>query len=119
MQLLPCSFEPSHIAWVSLKRFEKVFLAAGEAIGEREAPAHDDPSRSERRDIEPAGGNVHVMTSMINIVARSAALGSALGVLFTGAVLFGQHDGTNRADAHLGTVSTAATYVVEGDDRWG
>ncbi|MFI5689304.1 hypothetical protein [Streptomyces sp. NPDC051636] len=58
------------------------------------------------------------MTNMINIVARSAALGSTLGVLFTGAILFGQHSDAGRTEAHSGTVVTASSLVHHNDDRW-
>ncbi|MFF4017253.1 hypothetical protein [Streptomyces sp. NPDC001843] len=55
---------------------------------------------------------------MINIVARSAALGSALGVLFTGAILFGQHGDVHQAAARSGPVVTASVVVHDGDDQW-
>ncbi|MFE0514802.1 hypothetical protein [Streptomyces sp. NPDC058964] len=95
-----------------------MFLKTGRTTVRRDAQVHDDPSRSERGHNEPAGGNVHVMTSMINIVARSAALGSALGVLFTGAMLLGQHGDAGRAASQSGTVTTASIRVQHSDDQW-
>ncbi|UXY30511.1 hypothetical protein [Streptomyces sp. HUAS TT20] len=118
VKLLPCSFEPSDIAWVSLEGFEMVFPTTGRTTSRRGAQAHDDPSRSERSDIEPTGGNVHVMANMINIVARGAALGSALGVLFTGVLLFGQHHDGDRVAAQSGTIVTASQPVHDDDDQW-
>jgi hypothetical protein len=58
------------------------------------------------------------MTNMINIVARSAALGTALGVLFTGAILYGTHDDSQGAPAHHATVVTATDHTDGPDDRW-
>ena len=51
VHLLPCSFEPSHNAWVWLNRFEKLFPTAGRVVVPHQAHAHDDPSRSERGHI--------------------------------------------------------------------
>ncbi|MEU6479291.1 hypothetical protein ABZ858_20845 [Streptomyces sp. NPDC047017] len=55
---------------------------------------------------------------MINIVARGAALGSALGVLFTGALLAGQHDGAAGVAAQSRTVISVSTGMHTDDDQW-
>jgi hypothetical protein len=119
VELLPCNYEPSFEAWFEPYGFERVFLATGVATGGQAfLRVHDGPLPLGTPAHRTLGGNVHAMTNMINIVARGAALGSALGVLFTGVILVGLDSGADRTPALSGSVVTGSAAVHHDDDRW-